>query len=76
MSGIAWVTICRRTNDPKLAWLERQFDDHKNPIPHRRNGESWHAPILEVPEDRYIDAQDILHPVDDIDDDDPRWEER
>ena len=71
--GVAWVTLCRRTNDPKLAWLEARFNDNVSPIPHRRKGESWHAPILQVPEDYFDEAQAILGPIDDIPDDDPRW---
>jgi hypothetical protein len=39
-----WVIICKRTEDPKLATIERIFAQAG--IPSRRNGESWHAPIL------------------------------
>jgi hypothetical protein len=76
-----WVTFCRRTEDPKLAYIERWLNSEG--IPNRRNGESWHAPILEVPE-RYLDkAHELLDdPVevdgtiirfDDVDDDDPMF---
>lgn len=41
-----WVVLCKRTNDPKLAWIEYHLD--RAGIPNRRNGESFHAPILEV----------------------------
>lgn len=68
-----WLTLCRRTDDPKLAWLEARFDDQKKPIPHRRNGSAmFHSEILQVPEDRFNEAQAILDPIDDIPDDDPR----
>jgi hypothetical protein len=42
-----WVTLCRRTEDPKLTYIEAKLTEMQ--IPHRRHGESWHAPILEVP---------------------------
>jgi hypothetical protein len=73
-----WVLWCKRTNDPKLTWIERELD--KLGIPHRRNGESFHAPILEVPKDRESEAEAILqrrvgrYTIDDIRDDHPRWE--
>jgi hypothetical protein len=73
-----WVLFCKRTEDPKLAWIEHQLD--LKGIPHRRNGDSFHAPILEVPEDREEDAEEILtrrigrYTVDDIRDDHPRWQ--
>lgn len=66
-----WVMFTKRTDDPKLAWLERQLDAAS--IPHRRNGHSFHAPILEVRLDDLERAWEILTPVDDIDDDDPRF---
>ena len=43
----AWVTLCRRTEDPKLAYLEYILT--RCAIPHKREGESWHAPVLVVP---------------------------
>ena len=64
--GVRWVTFTRRTNDPKLAWLQRELD--KMGISNRRNGESFHAPILEVDENRMAEAWAILIPVDDLDD--------
>ena len=48
-----WEKFCRRTNDPKLQYIEGMLDERG--IPHRRNGESWHAPILEVPA-QHLDA--------------------
>lgn len=66
-----WITFTRRTEDPKLVWLEAQL--LKAGIPSRRAGYTYHAPILEVPEEFEDAAEQILAPVDDIDDDDPRW---
>ena len=66
-----WVLFTKRTDDPKLAWLQRQLKAAG--IPNRRNGWSFHAPILEVPEEYEDAAWAILTPVDDIDDDDPRF---
>jgi hypothetical protein len=66
-----WERFTKRTEDPKLAWLERQLTAAG--IKHRRNGHSFHAPILEVQADKIDEAWEILTPVDDIPDDDPRW---
>jgi hypothetical protein len=69
---MTWITLCRRTNDPKLRDIERQLDEME--IPHRRHGESFHAPILQVPEELYDLANTILTlEYDDIPDDDPRF---
>ena len=68
-----WVTLTRRTNDPKLAWLERRLT--LAGIDSRRQGESFHAPILQVPEADEDLAWDILDPVDGVADDDPRFTE-
>lgn len=57
--------------DPKLAWLETQLSLAH--IPSRRHGESWHAPILQVPA-RHLDAAwAILDSADDVPDDDPMF---
>lgn len=72
-----WQTLCKRTNDPKLAYIERWLDDLA--IPHRRNGESFHAPILEVPDGEHERAyleilmapDDTYGTFDDVPDDDP-----
>jgi hypothetical protein len=61
-----WTTFCRRTNDPKLRYIERRLDDLG--ILHQRNGESFHAPILEVPEDRLDEAWAILSETVGLDD--------
>lgn len=64
-----WVELTRRTNDPKLTWLEGELTFNR--IPHRRNGESAHAPILEVHRGDLDRAWEILTPVDDLPDDHP-----
>ena len=64
-----WVTFTRRTNDPKLAWLQAQLAFVG--IPSRRDGESFHAPILKVPTTQIADAWKVLTPHwDKLDDDD------
>jgi hypothetical protein len=71
--GRKWTTLTSRTDDPKLSWLEQQLD--LSEISHRRNGETFHAPIMEVQQMHFDAAWKILEPVDDIPDDDPRWTE-
>jgi hypothetical protein len=66
-----WTLFTKRTDDPKLAWLERRLDDAG--IRHRRNGASFHAPILEVPRASLDAAWAILDPVDDEPDEGERW---
>jgi hypothetical protein len=66
-----WVLFTKRTEDPKLAWLERRLAEAG--IPSRRDGYSFHAPILKVPEQCLDKAWAILEPVDDIPDADPQW---
>jgi hypothetical protein len=66
-----WVMFTKRTEDPKLAWLERQLAEAG--IPSRRNGTSFHGPILEVHPADLDRAWEILTPVDDLEDDDPRF---
>lgn len=74
---INWVRFTKRTEDPKLAYIERWLDDLG--IQHRRNGYSFHAPILEVPEPDLDRAWKLLSEqvdgrcFDDIDDDDPMF---
>ena len=74
---MGWETFCRRTEDPKLRFIEGLLTQRG--IPHRRNGHSSHAPILQVPEE-HLDAawsmlsEDIFgdgQQLDDIEDDDP-----
>lgn len=68
-----WVRLTRRTDDPKLQWFQGRLDELG--IPNRRNGHSFHAPILEVDSERYGDAYAVLEPVDDIPDDDERFKQ-
>ncbi len=74
-----WVLFCKRTEDPKLAWIERELD--KLGIAHRRNGESRDAPILQVDAAKEVEAHSILmrrvgrYTIDDIRDNHPRWED-
>lgn len=72
-----WTLFTKRTNDPKLSYLEHRLDQLK--IPHRRNGESFHAPILEVAAEHLERANAILeerigrYRLDDIRDDARRF---
>lgn len=67
-----WIQFTKRTNEPKLSWLEGELD--KLNIAHRRNGNSWHAPITEVKGvTDWSRAMNILAEVDDIPDDDERF---
>jgi hypothetical protein len=68
-----WVMFTKRTNDPKLSWLERQLANAG--IEHRRHGESFHAPILEVRPDQLDAAWNVLSSFDDVEDDDPMFYE-
>jgi hypothetical protein len=74
-----WQTFCRRTEDPKLSAIERMLSERG--IPSRRNGSSWHAPILEVPAEHLDSAWQMLsedydgRQLDDIPDDDPIFSE-
>lgn len=84
MSEPNWTMFCKRTEDPKLRYIEMRLDDIG--IPHRRNGESFHAPILEVPDDRLEEADQMLQEpfdlgntviptLDDVEDDHPFFEQ-
>ncbi len=61
-----WPTLCKRTEDPKLGWLERRLAEKG--LRSRRRGESLHAPILKVHPDDEDAALEILDPVDHIPD--------
>ena len=54
-----WVTITNRTNDPKLAFFEHLLTEAK--ISHKRDGHSFHGPIIKVPHYQESIAADILH---------------
>ena len=66
-----YVQLTKRTNDPKLSALEILLD--KAGINHKREGESFHAPILLVDALKEDEAWEILDPIDDIPDDDVQW---
>lgn len=68
-----WVVFTRRTNEPKLRWIQRQLFGRG--IVWRHNGDSAHAPIIEVLKSDLEKAWEFLDPVDNIADDDPRWEQ-
>lgn len=64
-----WVALTRRTNLPKLRWLLHAFK--RAGIQCRINGQSFHAPILQVLEEDRDRAWKVLTPVDELLDDDP-----
>jgi hypothetical protein len=66
-----WVRLTKRTNNPKLAWLQKRLAEAG--IASRRNGRSFHAPIMEVRMKDLEDAWEILRPIDDIPDDDKQF---
>ena len=57
-----WVLFTKRTNDPKLSWIESELK--KSGIPYKRDGHSFHAPILKVREPFIWKAWNILEDVD------------
>lgn len=69
---LKWTTFTRRTNDPKLKWIETKLKAIG--IRSRRNRESFHAPILEVLEKDLDAAWKFLTPFDDIPDDHPMFD--
>ena len=71
MKKITWALFTKRTDDPKLSWLEARLDDAG--IAHTRDGRSFHAPILKVDAAKLDAAWAILDPVDDVEDDDQRF---
>jgi hypothetical protein len=71
MNDPTWVRLCKRTEDPKLAYIEWLLEGEG--IETRRNGHSFHAPILEVLDSQYEKAWSLLTPIDDIPDDDPQF---
>ncbi len=83
MSESNWVRFTKRTDDPKLAYLEERLDALG--IANRRNGHSFHAPILEVPEDKLDAACELLKEqieidgksvrLDDVEDDHPMFQD-
>lgn len=76
--GRVWIDFTRRTGDPKLTWLQLQLEQMG--IPSLREGYSYHAPIMKVPDSKLDEAWNLLHqPVeedkdlDDIPDDHPMF---
>ena len=67
------VLFTKRTNDPKLAWLERRLTSRG--IESKRDGYSFHAPILKVKEEDLDEAWRILEVYDDVPDDDQMFYE-
>lgn len=67
-----WVLFTKRTEDPKLAWLEVQLTAAG--IESRREGHSAHAPILQVHQSDLDAAWKILDPVDELPDDDAMFQ--
>ncbi len=72
-----WVMATKRTDDPKLAYIERRLDAMG--VEHRRNGHSFHAPIMEVREgcEGFVDGI-LSEPwgdtiLDEVADDDPSF---
>lgn len=66
-----WLRFTKRTDDPKLSWLEWTCRNRNLRVV--RHGASWHAPITYVHRDDYDKAWKILSPVDDVRDDHPRF---
>ena len=73
---MTWEQLCRRTNDPKLSFIEARLDAMG--IAHKREGESRDAPILRVDARRFEEAWALLSEdvagmgeLDEIPDDDP-----
>ena len=56
-----WVTFTRRTDGPKLRWLRCQLN--RAGIRNRLNGWTFHAPILQVPEEDLERAWEFLPPM-------------
>lgn len=66
-----FVTLTRRTGEPKLSWLERQLT--LAGITHRRHGRTVQAPILQVAEHQLAKARAVLEPVDGVPASHPRF---
>ena len=81
---VEWTLLCKRTEDPKLSWIERELN--RRGIKHRRGGPSFHACFtLYVPEKQLDAADEFLQlpaplklrrhykTIDDIPDDHPMF---
>ena len=67
-----WITLCRRTEDPKLLYIEKLLATHG--IDSRRNGYSFHGPILEVRRQDLEAAWEMLMVIDEYPDHDEMFE--
>ena len=72
MKTVNWTQLTRRTNPNKLTWLVRALE--RVGIPCRLNGETFHAPVLEVDKSQFDRAWEVLGPVDELADDDPMFD--
>lgn len=73
----SYVMLTKRTNFPKLGYIIHKLNEAG--IDNQINGESRHAPILEVDENRYDEAWAILderhgrYRLDEVRDDHPKF---
>jgi len=66
-----WVNFTRRTDDPKLAWMQNELA--KLGIESRRYGHTLHAPILQVRKKDWDRSMEFLYTIDNIPDDDEQF---
>lgn len=66
-----WMTLCSRVNDPKLAYIEAELTTLK--IEHRRHGQSWHGPVLQVKAKCLDQARLSVNSLDGKDDNNPMF---
>lgn len=75
--SIAFAQFTKRTNYPKLGYIIYRLKEQG--IACRLNGESWHAPILEVDAAKLGEAWQVLgekhgrYSLDDLRDDNPKF---
>ena len=65
------VILTAVTDDPKLGALEEMLV--RKGIPSKREGMSFHIPILKVPKDDLKSAMEILDPIKSVPDDHSAW---
>lgn len=70
---MTWTSLTRRTEAPKLTWIMNALKAAE--IMCRLNGQSFHAPILEVKKDQFDAAWKILEPIDSLADNDPMFDD-
>lgn len=70
---IAFKLFTKRTNNPKLKWLVKEC--RKAGLRVHVRGRSFHAPTSWVHPDDEDAAWEVLSPIDDVPDDDPRFKE-